>query len=178
MTHTPRLLWLIEQATLAFSVACCSVVLYLALFPSFYYMAWFGLTLLLWIAVTIALLCSSLILAIAARRAQSETTYPRAGNLGFIAGMLVFVTALVGFKVPLHASFLLARPGLEEALAEHRDELAQVGLVHHSFGLYLIQGAHRGCHTDDRIFFKFQDDNTAIPSRTNRRRFRHALVTT
>lgn len=151
---------MVGQTALAFSAACCGIVCYLALFPGFYYMQWIGLLVLLWITVSVAMICCSLILSIASRRSSSSSPTD-ASDLGYIAGMLVLTSLLVGFKVPLHASFLLARPGLEEALAEHRDDLSDVGRVSHDFGLYQIKSAERRCHVDDRIYFMFRDDGEA-----------------
>lgn len=142
-----RLRPLIEKAALAFSAACCGVVLYMSLFPKFYYLVWIADGCMLWGAVAVGLLCRSVILAATAHRGHRTTPSSRSSNTGFIMGMLVLVSLLVGFKVPLHASFLLARPGLEQALAEHRDDLTQVGLRHYDFGLYPIRKAYRGCHT-------------------------------
>lgn len=123
-------------------------------------MQWIGLLLMLWVAVSVAMVCCSLILNVAMRRSRSSSP-TGASDLGYIAGMLVLTSLLVGFKVPLHASFLLARPGLEEALAEHRDDLSDVGRVSHDFGLYQIKSAERRCHIDDRIYFMFRDDSEA-----------------
>ena len=65
------------------------------------------------------------------------------------------------FKVPLRASFLLARPGLEKALVENQDDLVKVGVVSYNFGLYEISKAYRGCHKKDRVFFQLRNDSEA-----------------
>jgi hypothetical protein len=150
-----------EQTTLAFAAACSGVVLYLGLFPSFYYMAWLFLGIMLWAAVTVACLCQALALHVIARWKRVEPPASPASGFGFIIGMLVLVSVLVGFKAPLHASFLLARPGLEEALADHHDDLSQVGFVYHNYGLYRFRKADRRCHKKDRVFFQFLDDSEA-----------------
>ena len=150
-----------EQTSLAFAGACSGVVLYLALFPSFYYMAWIFFGVMLWGVVALGYLCQALpLLAIARwKRVTLPSSPPR--SLKFIIGMLVLVSVLVGFKVPLRTSFLLARPGLERALADYHDDLDQVGRVHYNFGLYRIRKAYRGCHKKDRVFFEFLNDSEA-----------------
>jgi hypothetical protein len=149
-----------ERTSLAFAGACSGVVLYLALFPSFYYMAWLPLVGMLWGVVALGCACQvSALLAVARWKRVAPPSRP--GSLNFIFGMLVLVSVLVGFKAPLHASFLLARPGLEEALADHRDDLDQVGLVYHNYGLYQFRKADRHCHKKDRVFFQFLNDSEA-----------------
>ena len=150
-----------EQTTLAFAGACSGVVLYLSLFPSFYYMAWIFFGPMLWGAVAFAYLCQVLALWGTARWKRTELPPSSSKSPNFIVGMLVIVSLLVGFKVPLHASFLLARPGLEEALANHHDDLDQIGRRYYNFGLYRIHRAYRGCHKKDRIFFRFLNDAEA-----------------
>lgn len=152
---------LIEKTTLAVSAACCGIVLYLALFPGFYYMAWIFFSMMLWAVVAACCLFRALALQALARWTRTPPPSSLFRGVGFIAGMLLFVSALIAFKVPLHASFLLARPGLEEALAAHHDDLRQVGLVHHNFGIYRIAKADRRCHMKDRVFFLFSDDSEA-----------------
>ncbi|MCP4376209.1 MAG: hypothetical protein GY794_08565 [bacterium] len=150
-----------EQMTLAFAAACSGVVLYLSLFPNFYYMAWIFFVVMLWAVITIGCLCQALALRTVARWKRVMLPPSRTGNLNFIIGMLVLVSVLVGFKAPLHASFLLARPGLEEALADHHDDLEQVGRIYHNYGLYQFRNADRRCHKKDRVFFQFLDDGEA-----------------
>ncbi len=152
---------LLERTTLAFAAACCGVVLYLALYPGFYYMAWLFFVVMLWGVVAIACLGHALAMfAIARLKRVSPPLLPTSG-LGFIGGMLVLVSMLVAFKVPLRVSFLLARPGLEKALAENQDDLTRVGIVSYDFGLYQISKAYRGCHKKDRVFFQLRDDSEA-----------------
>jgi len=148
----------LKQSLLAFAGACSGVVLYLALFPAFYYMAWIFCVVMLWAVVAFAYLCQALALRVIA--CCKRVTLPSAApsGLGFIIGMLVLVSLLAGFKVPLHVSFLLARPGLEEALASHHDDLDQIGRVSHNFGIYRIRKADRRCHKKDRVYFEFLDD--------------------
>ena len=162
MNKTQTLRW-IEQFSLAIAAGCCGVFLYLALYPSFYYLSGIGFTLMLWVVVpTVGLIAHLAQLAYGrSRSADATEASAPAANGRFIAAMLVVVTVAVAFKAPLYASFLVARPGLEEALAEHRDDLAQVGRVHHDYGLYQISRAHRGCHVEDRIYFEFRDDAEA-----------------
>lgn len=140
----------IDQLALAVAAGCCGVLLYLALYPSFYYLSGIGFTLTLWMIVP-----SLAFIAHFAHRANATS------NARFIAVMLIAVTGAVALKLPLYASFLVARGGLEEALAQHRDDLDQVGRVYHDYGPYEIGRAHRGCHREDRIFFEFRDDNEA-----------------
>jgi hypothetical protein len=150
-----------ERTTLAFAGACSGVVLYLALFPSFYYMVWLFFGIVLWGLVAFAYLCQALALWLTACSKRVAMPSPGPGSSGFIIGMLVLVSLLVGFKVPLHASFLLARPGLEEALAEHSDDLDEIGRRYDNFGIYSIRKAHRPCHKKDRVFFSFRNDGEA-----------------
>lgn len=149
--------WL-AQTTLALAGACSGVVLYKALFPSFYYMAWIFWMLMLWGLAAVAFLGHCLVLWIIARCKRVPLPPSPLTGTGFIAGMLILVTLLVGFKLPLRTSFLLARPGLEKALAEHSDDLDQIGQRHYNFGIYSIRRAYRGCHKKDRIYFQFRDD--------------------
>lgn len=149
----------LEQTTLAFAAACSGVVLYLALFPNFYYMAWVFFVIMLWGIAAFAYVCQTLtLLAIAWRKRVALPSSPP-GGLRFIAAMLVLVSLLVGFKMPLHASFLLARPGLEQALTEHSNDLEHISRRYYSFGLYSIRRAYRGCHMKDRVYFQFRNDS-------------------
>ncbi|MFZ9937629.1 MAG: hypothetical protein ACO3JG_11330 [Luteolibacter sp.] len=152
---------LIEKTTLAFAAACAGVVLYLALFPSFYYMAWIFLGMMLWAAVAAGCLFQTLALQAIARWKRVEPPSSAANGHGFVFGMLVVVSLLIAFRVPLHASFLLARPGLEQALEQHHDDLGNVGLVSHNYGIYQIGHAVRRCHHKDRVFFQFRNDGEA-----------------
>ncbi len=151
----------LEQTTLAFAGACSGIVLYLALFPSFYYMAWLSFGLMLWGVVAFACLCHALALFAIARFKRATLPPSALPTPLFILGMLVLVTLLVGFKVPLHASFLLAEPGLEAALAEHSDDLEDIGRRYYNFGIYSIKNASRACHKKDRVYFRFRDDHEA-----------------
>lgn len=152
---------LIERTTLAVSAACCGIVLYLALFPGFYYMAWIFFGMVLWAVVAACCLFQALASQALARRMRTPLPHSRYSGVGFIAGMLLFVSVLIAFKIPLLASFLLARPGLEEALEQHHDDLSQVGLVSHNYGIYQFRKADRRCHRKDRVFFQFRDDGEA-----------------
>ena len=158
---TQRWQQFLEKTTLAFAGACSGVVLYLALFPGFYYMAWIFFGIMLWAVVALAYLCQTLALWTMAcwKRVALPSSGP--GSPAFIIGMLVLVSLLVAFKVPLRASFLLARPGLEAALAEHADDLDEIGRRYYYFGIYSIAKAHRPCHKKDRVFFQFRDDSEA-----------------
>lgn len=151
----------IERTTLAFAGACSGVVLYLALFPSFYYMAWFFFGIMLWAVVAAGCLFQALALQAIARWKRVTLPSSPANGLGFIVGMLVLVSLLVAFKAPLHASFVLAKPGLEEALEQHHDDLSQVAYVSHDYGIYRFRKADRRCHHKDRVFFQFLDDSEA-----------------
>ncbi|MGI9242170.1 MAG: hypothetical protein ACR2RV_15330 [Verrucomicrobiales bacterium] len=103
-------------------------------------------------------------------RRRKQISPSSASYLGFITGMLVVTTSLVLLKVPLRASFLFAKPGFEQALEDYHDDLEQVGIVHHNFGLYEISKAYRGCvhgnggcsnsvEHKDRVFFRFRNDS-------------------
>lgn len=122
----------IEMTSLAFAGACSGVALYLALFPSFYYMAWFFFGIMLWAVVAAGCLFQALAPQAIAPWKRVKLPSSPANGYGFIIGMLVLVSLLVAFKAPLHASFLLAKPGLEEALEQHRDDLSKIGLVSHN----------------------------------------------
>ncbi|MCF7974094.1 MAG: hypothetical protein K9N55_09790 [Phycisphaerae bacterium] len=150
-----------EQATLAFAGACSGVVLYLALFPGFYYMDWIFFGFMLWGTVAAATLCEVLALWIMARWKRVKLSSLPSRSPHFIVGMLVLVSLLVGFKVPLYASFLLARPELEEAIGTYSDDLDQIGRSYYRFGIYAIRGADRGCHKKDRVYFRFRNDGEA-----------------
>ena len=150
-----------ERSALSFAGACSGVVLYLSLFPSFYYMDWFFFGILLWAVVGVGCLAQAMALLAIARWKGVRLSSSVLNGSGFIVGLLVLVSLLVAFKVPLHASFLLARPGLEEALAEHHDDLTQVGRVYHNYGVYRFRKADRRCHREDRIFFQFLHDGEA-----------------
>ena len=149
------------QTTLAFVGACSGVVLYLALFPSFYYMAWIFCVFMIWGLAALAYLCQAVGLWAIARCKRAALPSALPSGLRFIMGMLVLVSLLVAFKLPLHASFLLARPALEEALAEHSDDLDEIGRRYYHFGIYSIRKAQRGCHKKDRVFFQFRNDAEA-----------------
>ncbi|NNM30707.1 MAG: hypothetical protein HKO57_14400 [Akkermansiaceae bacterium] len=151
----------VERMTLVVAGACSGVVLYLALFPGFYYMAWIFLGMMLWAVVTVAFLLQILAVQAIAKWKRAPVAGTPVNGLGFIAGILVVVSLLIGFKVPLRASFLLARGGLEEALAEHRDDLEAVAHVPHNYGIYQIRKAERRCHRKDRVYFRFRDDGEA-----------------
>jgi len=168
----PRMQRFIERLTLAFASGCVGVVLWKALFPAFYYMQWLFFLIMLWGVVSLGYLCGALALSAVARLRGGTQCSSSTDGLGFTLGMLVVVSLLVVFKVPLHASFLVAKPGFEEALADHHDDLAQVGRVHHNFGLFQISKAYRGCRHGDgecprssqnknRVFFQFRDDSEA-----------------
>ena len=81
-------------------------------------------------------------------------------NWGFILGLQMLVILLIGFKVPLYASFLLAKPKLDEAVADHSDDLEEVGrrAKYYYCGIYPIEKAQRRCHKKDRIYFQFRND--------------------
>ena len=151
----------IERTNLTFAAACSGVVLYLALYPGFYYMVNFAFCILLWGAVAVG--CLFQLLAVQAFALWKRLPLPSsaARGLGFIFCVLLLTSLLVAFKVPLRASFLLAKPGLEEALEQHRDDLSKVGLVHHDYGIYEFRGAGRRCHHKDRVFFQFRNDGEA-----------------
>lgn len=162
LMNATRLHRWMDQMALALCAGACGVVLYLALFPAFYYMTVFAVMLLLWAIVPTIVLITGLITRLAqatpdGSSSESEASAP--GNAAFIGAMLLIVTALVTLKVPLRASFLLAKPGFEEALAQHQDDLTQVGRVSHDFGLYSIGRAERRADIQDRIFFLFQNDS-------------------
>ena len=151
----------LAKTTLAFAAACSGVVLYEALFPSFYYMAWIACLIMLWGLVALAYLLQMLVLLAVARwKHVALPSSPQSGP-GFIAGLLLLVTLLVAFKMPLHASFLLAKPDLEQALAEHADDLDDIGRLakYYNCGIYPIHKAHRRCHKKDRIYFQFRNDS-------------------
>lgn len=151
----------LERATLAFAGACSGVVLYLALFPGFYYLTWFFFGIMLWAMVAAGCLFQGMALQAIARWKRVTLPSSPANGQGFIVGMLVLVSLLVAFKVPLHASFLLARQGLEEALEQHHDDLSQVAYASHDYGVYRFGKADRRCHHKDRVFFQFLDDGEA-----------------
>ena len=150
---------LLAQTALAFAGACSGVVLYKALFPNFYYMAWIFWVMMLWGLVALVTLCQALILWVVGRCKRVTLLPSPLTGAGFIAGMLILVTLLVGFKVPLRVSFLMARPTLEQALAEYSDDLDQIGQRYYNFGIYSICRAYRGCHKKDRVYFQFRDDS-------------------
>lgn len=162
---TTMLWWqqVLARTTLAFAAACSGVVLYLALFPSFYYMAWIFFLVMLWGIVALAVLGQSLALVLVATWKQRALPSSPLQGLGFIMGMLALVSLLVGLKVPLHASFLLARPELEKAVAEHSDNLDEISRLakYYHCGIYPIEKAARRCHRQDRIFFQFRNDGEA-----------------
>ncbi|MDF1837244.1 MAG: hypothetical protein P1V35_05200, partial [Planctomycetota bacterium] len=81
------------------------------------------------------------------------------GNQRFLIGLLVLVTGLASLKVPLRASFFMAKSGFEQALVDGQDDLQVIGRWSHDFGLYHIGNAERRCHDKERIYFKFQDDS-------------------
>ena len=151
----------LERTTLTLVGGGAGVVLYLALFPGFYYMTWIYVVVMLWGVVALGCLCLTLARLALARFSRATLPSSPTSGLGFVFGVLVLVSFLVGFKVPLRASFLLARPGLERALAESQDDLTQVGIVSYDFGLYQIGKAYRGCHKKDRVFFQLRDDTEA-----------------
>lgn len=155
-----RLQPFLAKTTLAFAGACSGVALYGALFPAFYYMTWLAALVMLWGLVALAYLGQNLVLLAVARCRQVALPPSPQSGPGFTVGLLVLVTLLVSFKVPLHASFLLAKPELERAVAEHADDLDAVGRLakYHYCGIYPIQKAHRRCHKKDRIYFQFRND--------------------
>lgn len=149
-THLQRSL---ERLLLVFVGGCAGIVLYQSLFPPFYYLAWIAWMLALWTAGMAALLLSRLSLTLSAK--SSPTGSRGTGPGRFILGLLTWVSLLVLVKLPLRASFLLAKPGLEGALAQHRDDLSKIGMWSYDYGLYPIVSASRRCHDDQRIFFHF-----------------------
>ncbi len=149
----------LERLSLVFAGAACGVLLYLALFPAFYYMMWAGLVPALWIAVLIGHTVQTWILLLVAASKKLPLPTNQGGNGKFLLSLVVLVTFAVGLKLPLHFSFLLARPGLEESLAAHSDDLSQVRHASHDYGLYQIGRAERYCHNKDRIYFRFQNDS-------------------
>lgn len=156
---SPRWQRLAEQITIAFVAGCCGAVLYMALFPAFYYMQWLFMILLLGIVTLGSLGVYTLILVLSRREATGTSARPQFHGVGFTLGMLAIVVLLVGFKVPLHASFLWARPGLEQALAENQDDLGEIGVYSYDYGLYPIGSAARDCHHNDRVYFRFHGDS-------------------
>ena len=151
----------VERTTLAFSGACSGVIFYLALFPSFYYLTWIFFGIMLWAIVGAACLLQGIAMKAIARWKRVTLASSPANGFGFIIGMLVVVSLMVAFKLPLHASFLLARPGLEEALEQHSDDLSQVAYSSHNYGIYRFSKADRRCHHKDRVFFQFLHDGEA-----------------
>lgn len=151
----------LERTTFAFAGACSGVVLYLALFPGFYYMAWIFFGMMLWVVVAAGCLLQALALkAVAKWKRVTLPTSPANGH-GFIVGLLVLVSLLIAFKAPLHASFLLAKPGLEDALEHYHDDQSKIAYLSHNFGIYQFKKADRRCHHKDRVFFQFLDDSEA-----------------
>ncbi|MDG2149497.1 MAG: hypothetical protein P8N09_08235 [Planctomycetota bacterium] len=149
----------VEQMAIAISAACCGIALYMALFPAFYYMQWFAVGALAVTTVLSSLGCYFLLLMYWGRR-KSEAAQPvQFHGLRFMLSMLAVAVLLVVFKVPLHASFMLAQPGFENALAENQDDLSQVGVRSYDYGLYQVKSATRDCHHKDRIYFRFRDDS-------------------
>ncbi len=148
-----------QKLSLVWAGMCAGVVLYMAMFPYFYYMAWFAILPAFWGAVLVGDLLLRLVVASVALGRGIQHPFVPAGSYKFVAGLLVLVTALAGFKVPLHTSFLLAKSGLEQALVDGQEDLAVVGRWSHDFGLYHIGHAERRCHDKDRIYFLFQDDS-------------------
>ncbi len=151
-------MWTLERLSLVFAGAACGVLLYLALFPAFYYMMWTLLVPVLWIAVLLAHNVQVWGLSLVAASKKQPLPTHQGGDGKFLLSLVAFVTLAVGLKLPLHFSFLLARPGLEEALAAHCDDLTRVGYAYHNYGLYQIGRADRDCHLKDRIYFRFQND--------------------
>lgn len=145
----------IDQLLLAFAGAASGVTLYQALFPAFYYMSGYGWMLWFFLAISAALLIAGLLRWLLYRPTnRSEAPL----STGFVLILMAVVTGLVAFRVPLRASFLLARPGLEEALAVHSSDLTQVAYTSRSYGIYQIRGARRRCHDQTRVYFEFLDD--------------------
>jgi hypothetical protein len=162
LESTDRILrWnrLLGQCTLTLSGGLAGVVLYSALFPGFYYMDWAALMPLLWLGVVFLNGIQALVLQWMASRKRVPMPSTAKGPLRFTLWMLVLVTCLVALKVPLRASFLLAKPGLELALKNSGDHLEEVGRVSYNFGLYQIGSADRRCHEKDRVFFQFLNDH-------------------
>lgn len=152
---------LFGRMILAFAGAGSGIGLYLALYPGFYYMTWFFFLIMLWALLAVGYLGQVIALQLIALVKRDTLPCLPAKGLGFIIGMLVVVSLLLVFNVPLHASFLLAKPGLEEALTQHHDDLSAVGRVHHNYGLYRFSKADRRCHKQDRVFFQFLHDGEA-----------------
>ena len=90
----------VAQMSLAFAGACSGVILYKALFPGFYYMTWIFWMILLWGLAAVAFLGHCLVLWIVARCKRVPLPSSPLTGAGFITGMLILVTLLVGFKVP------------------------------------------------------------------------------
>ncbi|MEM7386338.1 MAG: hypothetical protein AAF514_15460 [Verrucomicrobiota bacterium] len=149
----------LDKISLTLVAAGSGIVLYEGLFPSFYYMTWLGYLMLLWAFFAFTSLIQIIVSLAVAKWKKWPITLP--AGLGFTFGWLLLVTLLIGFKIPLHASFLLAKPGLEEALAQHHDDLTKIGVVSHNYGLYQFRKADRRCHRKDRVFFQFSNDGEA-----------------
>jgi hypothetical protein len=137
----------------------CGIVLWHSLFPGFYYLAILFVLLWLWMFVAGLVAIRVTIATFVARR--KGTPIDATGWLP-VLGVPLLLTVAAIFKLPLHASFALARADFEHVIAHEVQPTESFPLLKHHYGLYPIrQTARRRCHDPERIYFQFSNDGEA-----------------
>ncbi len=149
----------LEDFGLIICAAYAGLVLYWSMFPAIYYMEWILWVPGLFLVSTLIFGLQTFAIWLVSRWKKVPFRLKRIPLA--LAVLPVLVTILFVGKIPLRASFLLAKPTLEKAVREHADGLEQVSrrADYHYSGLYAIKKAEHRCGRKDRIFFVFRDDH-------------------
>ena len=96
------------------------LALWYGCYPSTYYLGWIFLIPIVW-AVPIVVAGVHVALQSGWQRVRGRRLRPELQGLGLLVAWLIFVSAAIATKAPLHAHFALARSILEEVRDESRD---------------------------------------------------------
>lgn len=152
----PSRLRLIDQLAISHAAAWCGILIYKGLFPGFYYLSGLGTVMTAWIVISVVQLLAVLTVRGASQGEEDARGYQLSSK--YVVLMLLSTTGLLLIQAPLRASFLLARGGFEQALAEGGEAFENVRPYAYDFGLFHIGRAGRDCHKEDRVYFRFEDD--------------------
>ena len=131
-------------------------MLWEARYPSFYYMTFVFLLVMLWAVVAAVVSVRSVIAGMGTLLTGRPVV--STGWRGVVA-LITLVSVVIVLKLPLHAGFALARTDLDRAVQEDQQPGDTFHLSRYQYGIYGIhQTARRRCHHKDRIYFELATD--------------------
>ncbi len=134
-------------------------LLWNALFPGFYYMAWVFFVLMLWAGLALLLFIRLLIAGIGTRSAGRPVVW---SGWKSVVAIPIVLSVVILLKLPLYAGFALAEADLDLAVRQDQRPGDEFPLARYRYGIYGIrQEAHRRCHHKDRIYFALANDSEA-----------------